>query len=734
MRDFIEQARKSRDLWVSSFLLAELVWHAMLPIVERYGPDAIVYPDLRGNPRVDNWLYHTHRDALPGSELDYPTTHAALVPETFVAILPQGGAGHLKRLEDIAADCAKGMTARWRALAGEVRSWLVERTNSAPGWMPIWDRQHEHPPITSYWTAVRWQLPGKLQSPEELARLTQGGALPAQDRKVLPLPSAETLAEAQARQHRLGVWMPADVWTHYERARTTFGRVNLPYLQNERGFDYALTHHELRMRQGLRKQEARYSAADGEEPGEKCTQCRQREALYDKTRQQEENIDGLRRRVKEFWQNKALDEEESGAERLCGICAFKRFLIEAGGRNGGINPVWGDPDELENETQRQDKMRFPFPSTSAVAAQEFLAKVAESTDPAVQEAVGNAVAAHRRTGLSRTLFAETLPQLHRASQASSLAREFLMIEPQESCFPDAFQTQVERVERDHGKGSRKHESFLALHKAAAALRRAAAKSVDPKNPKRRLIEDLEAIEVPIPDSGRVETPVGLEPGELGAGPFDGRVLAGLGPRASLSASVVYGHFKTQLSTMLRRGRWLLEHVAKEQADRAAVAVAHHSRGGLKSEIALKWDRSTNDTDDRRRLPAHELIRRVTDAFRPDAFRKVRIPQRLPYKLREVSPLLLVPLDAAQSRNPESKAEDERRTLARGLLRQALERPLDEEDEQAALELWLAGYEHQARRRAARSAGGGEHLDASDAERSVEGLLLCRYLAGHGESE
>jgi CRISPR-associated protein len=47
---FIEKSRTTRDLWLSSFLLSDLIWHAMLPIIQRYGPDCIVYPDLQGNP------------------------------------------------------------------------------------------------------------------------------------------------------------------------------------------------------------------------------------------------------------------------------------------------------------------------------------------------------------------------------------------------------------------------------------------------------------------------------------------------------------------------------------------------------------------------------------------------------------------------------------------------------------------------------------------------------------
>lgn len=891
VQEFITASRKSRDLWLSSFLLAELAWHAMLPIVEHYGPDAIVYPELRGNPRVDNWLYHHHRDALPESA-PYPITHAALLPETFVAILPQGGVGHLRALDDVARDCAERMQRRWQELSGEVRKWLVNETKDTPGWTRIWDRQHQHPPITSYWSAVHWQAPRKIESAEELARSIQGGALPAQDRTLLPLASEETRRLEQERQARLGAWMPAEVWAHYQEARAVFGQVNLGYLQNERGFDYAPTHHELRMRQRLRKQEARYQAASAfEEQGEKCTQCRQREALYDEAGSQRDTIDRQRERVRQFWAQEALDAEQLGAERLCGVCAFKRFLVKAGGARQGINTVWGEPPELERELREHGEVRFPFPSTTAVAAQAFLAKLAQSNDVSVRQALAEVVAAHRKTELPRTLFFETLPQLAVASRTSSLARDFLMIEPQESCFPEALQTQLDRQRKGSGQDSAKYRALVDLQNAATKLRRAALEAEDPKRPKQRLLDDPDthiavvmldgdrmgklllgsadtvgarwrdvihprvvdkldngklaetgwagllnaprlmgpslhafisraladfchhivpwvveqeyggrliycggddvlallpakealpmaarlqqlfsaawivdtcpqvsawswrqsgseasfkpaeaqqrfvipkpvgnariekdkapsAIELPL-ESKDVVTPIELKLEELASGPFDGQVLAGLGPRCSLSASIVYGHFKTELPALLRRGRWLLDHVAKEEAGRGTVALAHHSRGGLESELALKWKAANETAAGIPELEAEQLVSRVVKGFQ-----KGSLTSKLPYKLREVSPLLLVPPD-----------DEKRRMLALGLLRQAMDRKSSDgtasdeseqrELEQAALTLWLAGYSHRVRR------CGDRALQRADAECSVEGLLLCRYLAGHG---
>jgi CRISPR-associated protein Cmr2 len=866
VQGFIEESRTSRDLWVSSFLIADLAWHAMLPIVKHYGPDCIVYPDLRENPRVDNWLYHNHRQWL-AEDFGYPVTYAAVLPHTFTAILPGGGKEHLLAIREMARRCEESARERWHELENQVQAWFSQQTNTS-SWNQIWERQHQAV-LTSYWTAVQWQVPIKIENEEELKRLTLGGALPAQDRALLPAASPETREAAERRAARLSVWTPRNVWGHYERARAVFGRVNLGYVQNERGFDYALTHHELRVRQRMRKQEARYGPA-ADEPGEKCTVCRTREALHN-VDQFPEGIDARRARVRDFWSKVWTDRGEADTtDRLCAVCAFKRFLIDAGGPTGGINPIFYSPTEAEEAGAGNvgGRVLVPFPSTSAIAAQKFLAAVATSSDPDVQRAMSRAFNAHRAAGLQRTLFPRTLPRLLDASRSSSQPR-FLEIDPQESIFAEAVQTLVDRA----GKGNRK-DRLGHLLSAVKELRSAASRAkisppdthiavlkLDGDHIGRLLLGDagrvgttwrdvihprvvekieqisemkeagwaglldsprlmgpslhafisraladfshrivpwvveqeyggrliyaggddvlaiapaqdalpiaarlqqlfaaawiidtrpevtawswrsgtdggfnpaqarlrflipkrldgtatgqgrLPAIELPLGPED-LEPPVGGEQTVLAPDQTNCRVLAGLGSRQSLSASIVYGHFKTDLSLLLREGRRLLDVTAKERAERGAVALSHRSRGGSKSEIALRW--SIPNQAGEPEWKAEKVIEAVVDAFR-----EKRLPGRLPYKLRTVAPLLLV----------ESDPED-RKKLANGLVRQALERDVGKDLTSAVLILWLQGYKLNIEWPDARGLPSGIE-ETRAVERSVDGLLLCRYLAGQG---
>ena len=56
VQSFIAVARKMEDLWAGSHLLARLAWQAMRVVCGQLGPDAILFPRLRGVPQVDLWL------------------------------------------------------------------------------------------------------------------------------------------------------------------------------------------------------------------------------------------------------------------------------------------------------------------------------------------------------------------------------------------------------------------------------------------------------------------------------------------------------------------------------------------------------------------------------------------------------------------------------------------------------------------------------------------------------
>ena len=121
VQSFIAAARSTSDLWAGSHLLARLSWEATKVVCERLGPDAILFPRLRGIPQVDVWLRDECR--LPPEwfkgcdwterETDANSLFSAALPNRFVAVVPAGAAGAIAgEIETRVRDWLKSLGAR----------------------------------------------------------------------------------------------------------------------------------------------------------------------------------------------------------------------------------------------------------------------------------------------------------------------------------------------------------------------------------------------------------------------------------------------------------------------------------------------------------------------------------------------------------------------------------------------------------------------------------------------
>lgn len=115
VQGFIAAARTTSDLWAGSHLLSRLTWEVMRPVCEALGPDAILFPRLRGIPQVDIWL--RDKMELPAdlfkacdwmkNGTDANPLFSAAMPNRFVAVVPAS------RAKELAEEASK-----------RVRSWL----------------------------------------------------------------------------------------------------------------------------------------------------------------------------------------------------------------------------------------------------------------------------------------------------------------------------------------------------------------------------------------------------------------------------------------------------------------------------------------------------------------------------------------------------------------------------------------------------------------------------------
>ena len=460
VQDFIAESRKTRDFWTSCMIFSELVWAAMAVVVEQYGPEAILYPDLRGNPMMDQWLLrHGHAEAVPDPiRAAGAPTYAAPIPNTFMALVPRGGEGHLPMLATLAERCEDAVKKRWGALSGAVRRTVTAKAR-AGAWTEIWDRQlaAERAP-TFVWSAVRW-------------RRRLHGVAPRTAPKTLPgQPASAKSIELEERDKALRPWVPAELWQHYEHARDVYWAADtasgVQYHSSERGFDYAIVHHQLRQSYALRK--SAEQPVHLSEAGEKCCLTGRDEVLSNDPARPGSRmpVHAVRKAAKDFW--KSLDVDGEGTERLGGPGTFKRLLAQTKvddfqpASNGVSFPErWAGIGKAPNEPSA------PFPSTASLAASRFLDAVARTSSTKVTaereafvESVGQSSLPDRTTHL------HAHPRMS-ALTPNSPAAKFAQTEAQ-YLDGDALQTHVER--HKSAGNPKKAAEIENVIKAASALR------------------------------------------------------------------------------------------------------------------------------------------------------------------------------------------------------------------------------------------------------------------------
>ncbi|WHZ09638.1 MAG: CRISPR-associated RAMP Cmr2 [Burkholderiaceae bacterium] len=163
VQPFIASARKMEDLWAGSHLLARLSWEAMRVVADLLGPDAILFPRLRGVPQVDLWLRDAcglPKDLFKDCEWNKGSTDsnplfAAALPNRFVAVVPASQAKEL-------AEAVQNQVRQWlqdkgqevvRRLLGAVR---IESDESLPCFEQMHVQLQGFPEV--YWAAVPFSL------------------------------------------------------------------------------------------------------------------------------------------------------------------------------------------------------------------------------------------------------------------------------------------------------------------------------------------------------------------------------------------------------------------------------------------------------------------------------------------------------------------------------------------------------------------------------------------------
>lgn len=173
VQPFIAAARSTSDLWAGSHLLARLGWEAMRPLCEALGPDAVLFPRLRGIPQVDLWLKQQMGlpaqlfDAAPWTRqrTDANPLFAAALPNRFVALVPAAQASAL------AEQCTAAVRSWLQGLGKQVVERLLAEAGLAAAAGDVTRRQMREQ--LAAFPEVHWaSVPFSLIRPRNTARQT----------------------------------------------------------------------------------------------------------------------------------------------------------------------------------------------------------------------------------------------------------------------------------------------------------------------------------------------------------------------------------------------------------------------------------------------------------------------------------------------------------------------------------------------------------------------------------
>lgn len=321
VQSFIATARKTSDLWAGSYMLSYFIWKIMKFVVERYGADVIVYPNLLGQPLVDLWLSSevfgnslTHLSQkefdewfkewnnIPRSKGLEEKLTIANMPNRFLAIAPINEGEALK----LGEECEKNFKEQLKSLAKKTVKRLESILN-LEGDLEKIQLQIENQLLNYfqvYWAVMPWFE--EKESPKEVL----------DDYK-------EIIGETELYK-TISEFIESvpKIWSKNKEKDEEYRDFSIAY-----SLLLELTEKLLGARKSIREFEQL------EQKGRKCSLCGEFEVLP---------LDWEKLRSKE----KGLVKEK---EQLCGVCLAKRLF----------------PKVMKEELNLSEEMKFP--STSEMA-------------------------------------------------------------------------------------------------------------------------------------------------------------------------------------------------------------------------------------------------------------------------------------------------------------------------------------------------------------------------------
>lgn len=328
VQSFISAARRTQDLWIGSYLLSYLNWTAIEVIADRLGPDAVIFPNLKGQPLCDRWLLQ--QGIQPLRPIQQDDLLLPSLPNRFLAIVPASEGAEL------AKEASEKLRSQWKNITTTVREQIESLYKKPINWPQTWERQTENL-FETYWQVYPW--------------LPEGHSIQDKDYKFLD-PHKPYLGSRYQKTKNI-----LEVYAKHDKDGGGQYQPNIGAIYSDL---YFITEKTLGSRKALRN----FNQVD--ETGEKSTLGGDRAVVYDGIDKQlhltdNSDIQG-RSNIREFWKQLskklgANEIQEKGKERLDAVELTKRLAWR-----------FYFQDEFNLTTQEND---LGFPSTHSIATASF---------------------------------------------------------------------------------------------------------------------------------------------------------------------------------------------------------------------------------------------------------------------------------------------------------------------------------------------------------------------------
>jgi len=352
VQEFIAHSRKLADLWASSHIFSTIIFEGIKVVAEELGPDVVIYPQLRGNPMVDLAEFTGEDDKFrlfnegknlglinEGEEKEInKKLQAANFPNTFVCfVLPS-------EAKKIANEVEKAIKSKWKKITEEAKK-LLENIAKIKTDEGLWDKQIDGAiEITSVWLEffnfdkfnnVKNEIPNDLKKRQEnWLKFTEDSksykGLKVErhglNRYKIFEGNIEKLNVIADNEEEFA----KECIKVFDNEKVKVLKSLYEWLRRDPSHFYCTTYELLGT---ILTQKSRFWNAWEEKPitGKKCLMCGRRNALIERFRDEKSDKEFYRYWRDNKWENKSI--EELGkfryllkeGERLCAVCLTKRL-------------------------------------------------------------------------------------------------------------------------------------------------------------------------------------------------------------------------------------------------------------------------------------------------------------------------------------------------------------------------------------------------------------------------